>query len=80
MPEKLGTVITTQDSPSVSSFAFVIDEKNPVKRGQFISVLTEEGTLIANVMNIFKTNRYFESAGSVKEYSKANDLQHSFPI
>jgi DNA helicase HerA-like ATPase len=77
---KLGTVITTLDSPSVSSFAFVIDERNPVKRGQFISVLTEEGTLIATVINIFKTNRYFESAGSVKEYSKANDLQHSFPI
>jgi len=78
--QKLGTIITTDDSPSITSFSFVINEKNPVKRGQFVSVETSEGIMIATVVNIFKTNRYFESAGSVKEYNKSAELQFAFPI
>jgi len=83
MPEplKLGTIITTEDSPSVSGFSFVIqNEEHGVKRGQFIAAETHEGTVIATVSNIFKTNRYFESAGSVHEYNKTSDIFAAFPV
>lgn len=77
--KKLGTVITTPEGPSVNGFSFVISS-GEVKRGAFISVQTDEGTIIASVMNIFKTNRYFESAGAVNEYNKTSELYHAFPI
>ncbi len=80
-PAIYGTVITTEDSPSVSSFAFVIHSDTAgVKRGQFVSVKTTEGTAIATISNIFKTNKYFESAGSVREYSKTTEMYTAFPI
>ncbi|MBI4096037.1 MAG: ATP-binding protein [DPANN group archaeon] len=80
-PTIYGTVITTEDSPSVSGFAFVIHSENSgVKRGQFVSVKTVEGTAIATISNIFKTNKYFESAGSVREYSKTTEMYTAFPI
>ena len=77
---KLGTIITTEDSPSISGFSFVIQADAGVKRGQFVSVKTTEGIGIATVANIFKTNRYFESAGSVKEYSKTSDIFTALPV
>ena len=81
MTEKLGTIITTEEGPSISGFSFVIQKGNlRVKRGQFISVQTAEGTAIATITNIFKTNRYFESAGSVHEYNKASDIFTAFPV
>ena len=79
MQEKLGTAIATDEGPSVSEFSFVIHGSG-VKRGQFVCVKTTEGTAIAAVQNIFKTNRYFESAGSVHEYSKSSDMFSSFPV
>jgi len=74
----LGTVITTFDGPSVSGFSFVINSK--VTRGEFIGIKTEEGLLIASISNIFKTNKYFENAGTVQEYTKSNSLLSAFPI
>ncbi|MBD3262927.1 DUF87 domain-containing protein [Candidatus Woesearchaeota archaeon] len=76
---KFGTIITTPDGPSVSSFSFVIQSGN-VKKGQFVSVKTEEGVLIGTIKNIYKTNRYFESAGAVREYDKAGELYSAFPV
>ena len=80
MAEVLGTIITTEEGPSISGFSFVIKNEIGVKRGQFIAVKTNEGTAIATVANIFKTNRYFESAGSVHEYNKASDIFTAFPV
>ena len=80
MTVKLGTVITTEEGPSVSGFSFVIGTESGVKRGQFVSVKTDEGTAIATVSNIMKTNRYFESAGSVREYNKSSDIFTAFPV
>ena len=74
----LGTVITTQDGPSVGGFSFVINSK--VSRGQFVGIQTEEGLLIASVSNVFKTNKYFENAGMVQEYSKGSGLNSAFPV
>ena len=77
---KLGTVITTPEGPSVSSFSFLINQVAIIKRGQFISVETEDGLAIATVSNIFKTNRYFESAGAVNEHNKTSELYSAFPV
>jgi uncharacterized protein len=74
----LGTVITTPDGPSVGGFSFVINSK--VSRGQFVAVKTEEGLLIASVSNVFKTNKYFENAGMVQEYSKSAGIFSAFPV
>lgn len=76
---KLGTLITTPDGPSVGAFSFVIHAED-VKRGQFVCVKTEEGIMIGQVTNIYKTNRYFESAGAVREYNRAGELYSAFPV
>lgn len=76
--EELGTVIATPDGPSVSSFSFVV--KSSVQRGEFISVKTQQGILLASIENVIKTNKYFESAGAVQEYSKGSDLHSNFPV
>jgi len=76
---KIGTVVTTTEGPSVTSFSFVIEKKS-IKRGSYIGVETEEGVLIGVVSNIIKTNKYFESAGAVSEYNKSSDLFHAFPV
>jgi uncharacterized protein len=74
----LGTVITTPEGPSVGGFSFVINSK--VSRGQFVGVKTEEGLLIALISNIFKTNKYFENAGMVQEFSKGASMFSAFPV
>jgi uncharacterized protein len=76
--EGLGTVITTPDGPSVGGFTFVINSK--VNRGQFVAIKTEEGLMIASVSNVFKTNKYFENAGMVQEYSKGSGIFSAFPV
>jgi hypothetical protein len=76
----IGTVISTLDSPSPSKLNFVVNKDNPVHRGQFVEVDYSEGTLIALVNNVVKTNRYFERADSVKEFeSNGLSLQEQFP-
>jgi uncharacterized protein len=76
--DTLGTVITTPEGPSVGGFSFVINSK--VSRGQFVGVKTEEGLLIALISNIFKTNKYFENAGMVQEFSKDASMFAAFPV
>tara|TARA_Y100000034_G_scaffold136947_1_gene217486 strand:- start:1856 stop:3331 length:1476 start_codon:yes stop_codon:yes gene_type:complete len=73
----LGKVIATDEGPSVFGFSFVVDDK-PVRREQYVTVNTEEGLLIGRVVNIIKTNRYFESIGAVKEFS-ARPNEFAFP-
>ncbi|MEK6807656.1 MAG: ATP-binding protein [Nanoarchaeota archaeon] len=77
--EKLGIVIATEASPSVSEFSFVI-QNNKVRRGEFVSVKTDDGFAIANIQNIVKSNMYFESAGAVQEYSRQSDIHSAFPV
>jgi len=73
MSMELGTVITTFEGPSPSGFSFVVtcnSREIPVRRGQFVELETEEGKMIASVVNVIKTNRYFMRAESVKEYER----------
>ncbi len=82
MVRKLGTVISLADSPNTTRFAFVIndDAVNAVKKGQFIKLEHENGTLIAVVKDIFRSNRYFERAESVAEYERIGMLSSQFPV
>lgn len=76
--EILGTVIAGQGTPSISDFSFVI--KNSVKQGEFVSVKIDEGLLIGSVVNVYKTNKYFESAGTVSDLSQKGEIETNFPI
>lgn len=78
----LGTVVSTFDSPTPDAFSFVIKENKgiPVRKDQFVSVETEEGLLVARVINVRKTNRYFMSAEAVRDYSSKTSMDSIFPI
>ncbi|MBR9681326.1 MAG: ATP-binding protein [Candidatus Altiarchaeota archaeon] len=73
----IGKVISTQDSPSPSFFAFAIARGGKVHKDQFVQVKTEEGTLFALVDNIIKTNRYYARPETVVD---AENLEGLFPV
>ncbi len=79
---KLGTIISMPDSPNTNYFAFVINEDvlNEVKKGQFVEVEHDDGLLIGMIMDIFRSNRYFERAESVAEYERTGMLAAHFPV
>lgn len=78
----LGTVISSFEGPTPDAFSFVIKDNKgiPVRKDQFVSVQTEEGLLVARVVNIRKTNRYFMSAESVRDYSSQASMNSIFPV
>ncbi len=79
MTDYIGTIISTMNSPSPSEINFVVS-KGIVHRGQFIEADYPEGTLIALVTNVIKTNKYFERADSVKEFeAHGSALFEQFP-
>jgi len=80
MQRPLGTVISTDDSPTTQKYAFVLDEGSPVKKGQFIQTTSEEGIVFGYVSEITRANRYFERAESVAEYEKETPISNHFPI
>lgn len=77
MGGSLGVVITTEESPSTSSFSFVL--KGDVKKGQYVQVGQGEGTIFGFVSEIFKSNRYFERAESVAEFERSSSVASQFP-
>ncbi len=75
----LGTVISRFESPSPSAVDFVVTS-GIVHRGQYVELEYSEGTMIALVTDVIKTNRYFERAESVKEFeSSGTELFDQFP-
>ncbi len=82
MPEKseeIGTVISTVEAPNPSSLDFVVN-KGRVHKGQFVEMDFSGGTIIALVNDVYKTNRYFERADSVKEFeSSGTAMSEQFP-
>jgi DNA helicase HerA-like ATPase len=68
MTDPVGTIISTDDTPTPEEFFFVLHE--PVKKEQFIEFDTDEGRAVARVSNVRKTNQYFMQAESVSEYAK----------
>ncbi|MDH4214455.1 MAG: hypothetical protein OEV85_11070, partial [Candidatus Thorarchaeota archaeon] len=80
---RLGTVVSTDSGPNVMEFSFVVegDPKDVVaRRGEFISVVTDNGTVIARVQDLVRTNRYYQHAEAVREYqSRGEPLRSIFP-
>ena len=72
----VGKVIASDQGPTVFGFSFVVDEI--VKKNQFVTVKSKNGLILGRVTNVFKTNKYFESIGAVKELSK-NEMDFAFP-
>lgn len=80
MEENIGTVISSLDGPSPVSLDFVVN-KGSIHRGQFIELDYSEGTMIALILDVMKTNRYFERAESVKEFEAGGkSLFQQFPV
>ncbi len=78
--QKLGTVISTGNTPNTEKFYFVLSENSIAKKGQFVVVKTEEGKLISRISDIIKVNPYFERADSVKEFERSGkSLSELFP-
>nr|KXH72637.1 MAG: hypothetical protein AM325_00995 [Candidatus Thorarchaeota archaeon SMTZ1-45] len=80
---RLGTVVSTDSGPNVIEFSFVL-EGGPreiiARRGEFVSVVTDVGTVIARVQNLVRTNRYYQHAEAVREYqSRGEPLRSIFP-
>ncbi len=76
---QIGTIISTMDSPTTLNFDFVITN-NQVLKGQFVEVRDKESNkIIASVVEINRSNRYFERAESVSEYQKNIEISDVFP-
>ncbi len=82
-PTRLGTVVSTDSGPNVMEFSFVLEGGSReiiARRGEFVSVVTDEGTVIARVQNLVRTNRYYQHAEAVREYqSRGEPLRSIFP-
>ncbi len=84
MNEEIGTIITTFNGPSSDKFSFVVKDNgktSPIHTGQFVQIESEEGNILGMVLEIIKTNRYFNRAESVREYERGgHSLDSIFPI
>ncbi|UCE10378.1 MAG: ATP-binding protein [Candidatus Thorarchaeota archaeon] len=81
--QRLGTVVSTDKGPNVMEFSFVTEGgANDIvtRRGEFVSVVTDSGTVIARVQDLVQTNRYYQQAEAVREYqSRGEPLRSIFP-
>ena len=68
---KVGTVISTSESPTSTYLEFVINGNKDIKKGYFVQINSDNVILVARVDEIIKSNRYFENPGSVIEYEKS---------
>ncbi len=78
--EPLGTIVCTEEGPSTEQISFVVGNRNastttvgqiPVHVGQYVSVETEEGLVMAHVEQVYKTNRYFSQVDAVHEFTRS---------
>jgi DNA helicase HerA-like ATPase len=64
-------------------FSFVLEggpNEIVARRGEFISVVTDAGTVIARVQDLVRTNRYYQHAEAVRAYqSRGEPLRSIFP-
>ncbi len=75
----VGTVISTlEGTPNTGEFHFVI-QGELVRKGQFVQVQSQAGPVLGIVVEISRSNRYFERAESVAEYERLGVLSSQFP-
>ena len=85
MDIQIGTILTYNQLPDVSSFPFIINKlKNSViiKKGLFICTKSKEGFLIGIIEKIILLNEYFSDALTIKTYNddkNPNILKGLFP-
>ncbi len=83
MKYKIGTITTTFNSPTPTTFHFVVErniEDGVVHSGQFIRIKTKNSDFIGTIQNIIKTNKYFQSAEAVRGYQQSGlSLNSIFP-
>jgi DNA helicase HerA-like ATPase len=64
-------------------FSFVVEggpKEVVARRGEFVSVVTDDGIVIARVQDLLRTNRYYQHAEAVREYqSRGEPLRTIFP-
>lgn len=77
MKNVLGTVVSTIDGPSPSQIDFVVLKSDDVHKGMFVELKYSQGVLIAMIVDLIKTNRYFERPDSVK--SIGLEIEKNFP-
>ncbi|MFX1473926.1 MAG: ATP-binding protein [Promethearchaeota archaeon] len=83
----LGTIVCHQDgTPNTEKFYFVVggldlQEHKPVHIGQYVSISTEEGLIIAHVEQVQKTNRYFAQIDAVHDFTRTGkSFSGIFPV
>ncbi|RLG69169.1 MAG: hypothetical protein DRO11_08150 [Methanobacteriota archaeon] len=79
----IGTVISTPNGPRSGGFSFVVtsDPTGNVSQGEFIQVETPPGLTIACVTEVYKTNRYFDRAETVREWERRGEnVENIFPV
>ena len=73
-------VVVSEEGPSTRVVEFVVVGDTPVHQGQYVAMDYSEGTLIALVEDVKKTNRYFEHVETVKEYYSTTTMDTQFPV
>ncbi len=63
----IGKVISINGTPNVGEFWFVV--KEDARKDDFVSVKTDEGTLLGRIDDIVSTNDYFSVPETLKEFS-----------
>ncbi len=84
----LGTIVCHQDgTPNTEKFFFVVSgldlqkEQTPVHVGQYVSIQTDEGLIIAHVEQVQKTNRYFAQVDAVTDFTRTGKpFSGIFPV
>ncbi|MHA2358403.1 MAG: ATP-binding protein [Candidatus Heimdallarchaeaceae archaeon] len=82
--KNIGTIIVSEDnSPNPTEFNFVLtksEEEFKLEKGMYVTVSCEEGEIIASIIDVYKTNRYFSSPSAVRAYeTSGKTLASIFP-
>lgn len=77
--KSIGTIISTDISPTTNEFSFSVSEKSS-KKGQFVQVEDQSGYIFGFISEIQKSNRYFERAESINEFiNSGSTISENFP-
>ena len=78
----IGTIICLNDTPNTDIFYAIQDINNKiiVKKGQYAEIPVENGTIVGQIIEILKTNRYFSQIDTIAELVKGgHKIEEFFP-
>lgn len=76
----VGTVISTDGTPSTSRMFFVVNKDANIRKGQYVQVSVRIHTIFGYISEIIRSNRYFERADAVSDYEETSGMSSHFPI